>query len=78
MSKLPVVNYRKMHILLSSLGFEIIRQKGSHVRYIHLDGRLCTVPNHGSKDLLRPLIRAILRDIKLTPEEYQELLDNLK
>lgn len=78
MSKLPVVNYRKMHEILSRLGFEAVRQKGSHVRYRHADGRVCTVPNHGSQDLVRPLIRAILRDIDFTTDEYNAILDELK
>lgn len=78
MSKLPIVSYRKMHELLTSLGFEIVRQKGSHVRYRHPDGRVCTVPNHGAQALVRPLIRAILRDIEVTPDDYIEMLNRLK
>lgn len=77
MSKLPVVNYKTMHSFLLKLGFKVVRQEGSHVRYAHPDGRTCSVPNHGSKDLLRPLIRSILRDINLTPDEYRDVLGNL-
>ena len=77
MSRLRVVRYRTMHKLLTKLGFEISRQKGSHVQYRHPDGRACTVPDHGKKDLLRPTIRAILRDIRLTPDQYHQELDDL-
>jgi predicted RNA binding protein YcfA (HicA-like mRNA interferase family) len=77
MSKLKIVDYKTMHALLTKLGFEIARQKGSHIRYQHPDGRSCTVPRHGNRDLSRPLLRAILRDIDLTPEQYHEELENL-
>ena len=77
MSKLTLVNAKKLHDLLLKLGFVAVRQRGSHVFYRHPDGRTCTVPHHGSKDILRPVLRSILRDIKVDPEEYQELLKNL-
>ena len=77
MSKLQVIDYKTMHKLLTRLGFEAIRQTGSHVRYRHPDGRTCTVPDHGHQDLIRPLIRSILRDIRLTPEQYHDLLKKL-
>lgn len=77
MSRLPIINYRTMDKLLLKLGFEMTRQKGSHVFYRHTDGRTTTVPNHGKKDLGRPLIREILREIEISPEEYREELENL-
>jgi predicted RNA binding protein YcfA (HicA-like mRNA interferase family) len=66
-----------MHTLLTRLGFRVIRQKGSHARYEHPDGRACTVPNHRRKDLSRGLIRKILRDIEMTPDQFREELDKL-
>lgn len=77
MPKLPIVNYRTMHAVLAALGFQIARQKGSHVAYRHTDGRATTVPNHGNRDLGRPLIRKILQDINITPEQFREILENL-
>lgn len=66
MTKLPVVDAKTMKKVLSRLGFSAVRQKGSHVFYRHPDGRTTTVPDHANRDLARPLIRAILRDIDLT------------
>jgi predicted RNA binding protein YcfA (HicA-like mRNA interferase family) len=63
-----------MEHLLLELGFTIVRQKGSHVLYRHPDGRTTTVPHHLGRDLARPLIREILREIDLTPEQYVALL----
>jgi len=74
MSRLPIVNWRRMHRLLLDLGFVSERQRGSHVFYRHPDGRTTTVPQHGSRDLARPLLREILQDIELTPDEFLGLL----
>jgi predicted RNA binding protein YcfA (HicA-like mRNA interferase family) len=74
--KLPVVPYRTMDALLTKLGFVVSRQRGSHVFYRHPDGRTTTVPNHPG-DLARPLIREILREIELSPEQYRSELEKL-
>ena len=66
-----------MNDLLLKLGFEVKRQKGSHVFYRHADGRTTTVPRHKGKDLPRSLTRKILNDINLSPEQLKEELDNL-
>jgi predicted RNA binding protein YcfA (HicA-like mRNA interferase family) len=71
---LPVVNFRMMEKILIQLGFVAVRQKGSHVFYRHPDGRTTTLPKHPGRDLARPLIREILREIELTPEEFVDLL----
>jgi predicted RNA binding protein YcfA (HicA-like mRNA interferase family) len=63
-----------MEKLLLRLGFTAVRQKGSHVFYRHPDGRTTTVPNHPGRDLSRPLLREILREIELTPEVFVEEL----
>jgi predicted RNA binding protein YcfA (HicA-like mRNA interferase family) len=77
MSKLPMVNFKTMDKLLTRLGFAAVRQKGSHVFYRHADGRTTTLPNHGSRDIARPLMREILREISLSPEEFVNLLRDL-
>jgi hypothetical protein len=33
------------------------------------------VPNHGNRDLARPLIREILREIELSPEQFRKELE---
>jgi len=63
-----------MEKVLLRLGFSIARQKGSHVFYRHPDGRTTTVPHRPARDLARPLIREILREVKLTPEQFQDEL----
>ena len=60
--------------LLRHLGFQFVRQKGSHAYYRHADGRATVVPVHKGEDLGRGLIRTILRDIEVSPEDYARLL----
>jgi predicted RNA binding protein YcfA (HicA-like mRNA interferase family) len=68
---------RLLKKVLLYLGFEIKRQKGSHVFYRHPDGRYTTLPHHKGRNIGRSLTRAILRQIEITPEEFIELLDKI-
>ncbi len=77
MSKLRIIEARKMEKLLFKLGFERVRQKGSHVFYRHPDGRTTSAPHHRGRDLARPLIKEILREIKLSSDEYEDYLRKL-
>lgn len=77
MSRLPIVTFRKMEKMLLKLGFSAVRQKGSHIFYRHIDGRTTTLPKHTGRDLARPLIREILREIDISPDEFNELLKNI-
>ena len=77
MSRLRIIDARKMEKLLFKLGFERVRQKGSHVFYRHPDGRTTSVPHHQGRDLARPLIKEILREIELSSDEYEEYLRKL-
>jgi len=70
MTRLPIVKFKTMEKVLLNLGFKVIRSKGAHVFYRHPDGRTTTLPNHPGRDLSRPLIREILREIEVTPEQF--------
>lgn len=59
--------------ILRHLGFELMRQKGSHAYYRHPDGRATVLPVHRGEDIGRGLIRAILRDIEIAPEDFERL-----
>jgi len=50
-----------------------VHQVGSHVRYVHPDGRRTVVPVHGNEKLGKGLLREILKQIKLSREEYERL-----
>lgn len=76
-NKLPIVKVKILEKLLFYLGFEFKRQKGSHVFYRHPDGRFTTLPHHGNQEIGRSLIRQILREINLSPEQFIEILKKL-
>ena len=77
MTRLPIVNFKAMEKVLLNLGFQVIRQKGSHVFYRHPDGRTTTLPHHPGRDLARPLIREILREIDLATDQFREELEKV-
>ena len=66
----PVLKAREVIQILQSLGFEKVRQRGSHVRLRHADGRVTTVPIHGGRDISPTLLRRIARDVGLTVREF--------
>ncbi|MCG3209165.1 MAG: hypothetical protein FOGNACKC_02784 [Anaerolineae bacterium] len=75
MGKLPIVTAKELLRILEELGFVIVRQKGSHIRLKHSDGRVVTVPIHSGQDIGRGLLRKILRDVEISPDELAELLN---
>jgi predicted RNA binding protein YcfA (HicA-like mRNA interferase family) len=76
MSKLSIISDKDMVSLLLKVGFIQIRQTGSHKFLYHNDGRATVVPAHG-KDLKRGLIKGILKDIKMSNEEYEKIKKEL-
>ena len=73
--KLPVVSGRQVVRVLERIGYETVRQRGSHIRLRdesdpeHLP---ITVPDHRT---LKPgLLRQILRDANLPVDEFVNLL----
>jgi predicted RNA binding protein YcfA (HicA-like mRNA interferase family) len=58
---------------LEELGFTRIRQSGSHAVYHHADGRWTTVPMHKDRDLGKGILRKILKDAKISVDEFEQL-----
>ena len=77
MSRLKLIDSRAMERLLFRLGFEKVRQKGSHAFYRHPDGRTTTLPHHKGRMLARPLVREILREIEISVQDYARYLNEL-
>jgi len=73
--RFPVANYRQVVKIAIKLGFCFCRQaKGSHEIWRRkYDGRLTTIPNHGSKPLKRKTFKSILKDFGVTPEDFSKL-----
>lgn len=73
MTKLPIISAVELEKILLYMGFIRKRQTGSHAYFQHEDGRATVVPFHSAEDIGRGLLRKILRDIRLDPEEYTKL-----
>jgi predicted RNA binding protein YcfA (HicA-like mRNA interferase family) len=59
MSRLPALKSQEVIRALEDAGFRIVRQRGSHVRMKHPDGRVVTVPVHIGQDIGHGLLRKI-------------------
>jgi len=55
-------------------GFALARQSGSHQIYKNAAGKRVTVPFHASKILHPKVLKSILRDAELSPEDLEKLL----
>ena len=73
MTRLAPISGRKLCKILEKLGFEKIYGKGSHIRFRHLDGRRTVVPVHANEEIGIGLLNEILKQIKLSREEFGEL-----
>lgn len=70
MAKLSPVKARKLIKFLKREEFYEVRQKGSHKFFKHEDGRTTVVPYHPTEEIRPSLLRKILHDIELSPEEF--------
>ena len=75
MSKLPQLNAIQLSKILKKMGFEFIRQEGSHMFFRHADGRTTVIPNHPGEEI-GPclLLKIIKKDLGLSREEFERIL----
>ena len=66
---------RKVLKISSVLGFKIVRKRGSHVVLKHSDGRITVVPVHATENIGPGLLLKIIKDAKLTKEEFLKLIE---
>jgi len=70
-ARLPAIKAKALVRLLQREGYILAHQKGSHATYKHpTTHRRVTVPVHSGHDLKRGLLRGILNDLNMTPEEF--------
>ncbi|MBW4657708.1 MAG: type II toxin-antitoxin system HicA family toxin [Drouetiella hepatica Uher 2000/2452] len=73
MSKLPVVSGAECVRALEQIGFVVDRQRGSHIILVREKPRATvSVPDH--KELDRGTLRAIIRQVGLSVDEFVDLL----
>ena len=70
---LPIIRGKNLVSFLETLGFTIIRQRGSHVRMKSDDGRYTSIPVHSGEDIPKGLLRKIIReDLEMTLEDFAD------
>jgi predicted RNA binding protein YcfA (HicA-like mRNA interferase family) len=74
MPKLPRLTAREIAAVLEKIGFSLTRQSGSHQIYKNAAGKRATIPFHASKILHPKVLKSILRDAELSPEDLKKLL----
>lgn len=73
MSKLSPIKPTQLIRILEHIGFQKIRQKGSHVFMRHADRRSTVVPVHKGEDISKGLLRKIINDIDLSVNQFNRL-----
>lgn len=73
MTRMIPISPKNLEKKIIKLGFRPIRQKGSHVFYRHPDSRTTTIPFHGNHDIGPVLLSKILKEIKISREEFNQL-----
>lgn len=74
MSRLPRLTGQEVVRALSEAGFELMRQRGSHMFLRHPDGRATVVPVYSGEALGPGILSKILRDTELSRNEFRRLL----
>ncbi len=71
MAKLPAWPHGKVIRALEKLGYEIVRQKGSHIRMHHSYKTPVTIPTHNP--VAKGTLRKILRDAEISAQSLIDL-----
>jgi predicted RNA binding protein YcfA (HicA-like mRNA interferase family) len=72
MTRLPRLKGKEIVRALEQFGFRVVRVKGSHVFLRHADGKATVVPVHSGETIGPGLLRAILRDVEMSVEQFLE------
>jgi predicted RNA binding protein YcfA (HicA-like mRNA interferase family) len=72
MAKLPRPTGKEMVRFLEKQGFTVVRVRSSH-HFMECADQRTSVPVHGNKDLKIGTLRGILRDIGMSPTEFEQL-----
>jgi predicted RNA binding protein YcfA (HicA-like mRNA interferase family) len=73
MSRLPILSGKELIRILKRAGYQEVRQRGSHIRLVCPGRKPITVPDYKTID--RTLLRKILRDAELSPEQFDALMN---
>lgn len=71
MPKLP--RAKEVDRVLRSLGFELVRQSGSHAIYKNSVGKRVTLPVHGGKSISIGVFNAIIKDLEISQKDFWKI-----
>ena len=74
--KLKPVEAERVIKALAKMGFQSVRQRGSHLIMKHPDGRSTVVPVHPGEELGRGILMEIMNDVGISKREFLELLES--
>ncbi len=73
-----ISGHKLVNCLVKKFGFQIARQKGSHIILQHQDGRTVTIPCHQGEDLSKGLfIKIIKKEVQIPVKEFLKILQLL-
>lgn len=64
---------KELEKVVRKLGFQKVRQKGSHARWKHPDGRSTTIPVYGNAEIGSWLFHEILKQMGIPETEFNQL-----
>lgn len=75
MSRLPRITARQAEKVIYKLGFQLLRQSGSHKIFFN-DGinKRITLPQHGNKVIHPKIMKDIIRDSGVNPAKFIDLI----
>jgi predicted RNA binding protein YcfA (HicA-like mRNA interferase family) len=75
MTHIPTLSFNQLIAAVERLGFARVRQRGSHIRFAHDDGRKTTIPDHGNHSVPKGLLLKIVRnDLEMTLADFLKIL----
>lgn len=74
MTRLPPLRAREVVRGLQGLGFERVRQKGSHAIFHHPDCRRAPVPIHPTRTISPYLLSDILKQLEISEDEFLQAI----
>ena len=74
MTKLPPLKAREVVKGLQKMGFEKVRQKGSHTIFHHQDCRRAPIPIHPARTISPYLLSDILRQLDIDEDKFLQAI----
>ncbi|NBV70113.1 MAG: addiction module toxin, HicA family [Synechococcaceae bacterium WB4_2_0805] len=74
MDKYSAVSGKELIAAFTKIGFVVTRIRGSHHIIKHPDGRTTVIPSHAGESIGPGLLANILRSLKITRSELEDLL----